>query len=116
MRSASKKCPCPCGSGKKHRQCCASKSFRFSYKDGLLHKVTPAGRDVMQALAHRRHAEKYRRAVIAGLRVAGVDEGLVYAFEQSGYFVTDDNRRLIPETARAEWDRAVARWRSGHNA
>jgi hypothetical protein len=138
-----KKAPCPCGSGKKYRQCCANKSFKFVYKDGLLHKVTPVGRDVMEALEQMRQAfkkkfgrdrrqdepllfdpdedtpklvdlEKYRRAVIAGMREVGVDPAHIYAFEQSGYFVTEDNRDLVPDVGLQAWDSAVERWRSLH--
>jgi hypothetical protein len=136
-----KKAPCPCGSGKKYRQCCANKSFKFVYKDGLLQKVTPVGRDVMEALAQVRRAfkkkfardrrpgepiffdpdedtpklinlEKYRRAVVAGMRAAGVDPAHVYAFERSGYFVTEQNRELIPDRGIREWHAAVDEWRS----
>lgn len=136
-----KKSPCPCGSGKKYRQCCANKSFKFVYKDGRLHKVTPVGRDVMEALAAQRRAfekkfgrvprsgeplffdpdgeaprimelEKFRRGVVSGMRAAGVDPAHVFAFERSGYFVTEDNRDLIPDVGVREWDAAVEQWRS----
>jgi hypothetical protein len=115
--------------------------LQFVYKDVLLHKVTPVGRDVMEALEQIRRAfkkkfgrdlrpgepvffdpdedtpklidlEKYRRAVVAGMRSAGVDPAHVYAFERSGYFVTDQNRSMIPDLGLREWDAAVGEWRS----
>lgn len=136
-----KKSPCPCGSGKKYRQCCANKSFKFVYKDGRLHKVTPIGRDVMEALEQQRRAfrnrfgrdprageplffdpdakapqfmdlEKFRRALVTGMRAAGVDPAHIYAFEKSGYFVTEDNRDLVPDGGLRAWDAAVEQWRT----
>lgn len=143
ITSYPKKSPCPCGSGKKYRQCCANKSFKFVYRDGRLQKVTPVGRDVMEAVEQARRAfrakfgreyragdplffdpdadtprpmdlEKFRRAVVVGMREAGVDPAHIYAFEQSGYFVTQENRGLIPDAGLREWDAAVERWRSRH--
>lgn len=100
-------------SGRQYRQCCASKRYKFVYKDGLLHKVTPVGRDVLEALEHVRRAfmdkfgrehrvgeplffdpdadtprlidfEKFRRAVVASMKEVGVDPAHIYAFEQTG--------------------------------
>jgi hypothetical protein len=56
--------------------------------------------------------EMYRRAVVTGMRSAGVDPAHVYAFERSGYFVTEKNRKLIPDVGLREWDSAVDEWRS----
>lgn len=129
MTSYPRRSPCPCGSGKKYRQCCANKSFKFVYKDGRLHKVTPVGRDVMELLLKHRRAfgakfkqegresnalEKFRRAAIAGMQAVGADPAHIFAFQQSGYFVTGENRHLIPDVGLKAWDRAVEQWRSRH--
>jgi hypothetical protein len=48
------------------------------------------------------------------MRQAGVDPALVYAFEETGLLVSDDNQHLIAERDLQAWHDAVARFRARH--
>jgi hypothetical protein len=44
------------------------------------------------------------------MKRAGLDPALIYAFEQTGLLVTEDNQHLIPEQDLQSWYAAVARY------
>jgi hypothetical protein len=47
------------------------------------------------------------------MQEAGVDPAVVYAFEQTGLMVTEDNERFIPDKDLAEYYAAVEAYREG---
>jgi hypothetical protein len=121
---------CPCGSGKKYKHCCYGKDFDYEEDDdGTVFKsipLDPEMRKVLEGLRqafvkkHGRepgpndsvfpnlpHAEHLEHIMVEGMKEAGIDPAIIYAFEKTGRLVTDDNQRLLSEADLAEWDAAI---------
>jgi len=97
------KAPCPCGSGKRYKQCCLKKGIEWMIdEDGEISRAVP-----MQT----EHAE---HIVGQYMRKADIAPELVYAFEQTGLLVSEANEHLIAEEDLAKWRAAVERFRSQH--
>jgi hypothetical protein len=57
------------------------------------------------------HAEHF---MVEGMKQAGIDPAVIYAFEKTGLLVTEANEHLISDKDRAEWDAAVLEHRGKH--
>ena len=122
--------PCPCGSGSKYGACCWDKGFEWVEDEaGTVYRSTPMTREVREALEQLRqafvakhgrepgpddllfpdmpHPEHLEAMMVEDMEAAGLDPAFIYAFEQTGLLVTEQNQHLIPETDLAEWDAAV---------
>jgi hypothetical protein len=130
-RRVSRNAPCPCGSGKKHKQCCWGKDFTWVEEGGELAREVPVPAEVL-ALLREQARQRLGRApgaedrlfagapplevvehhLVEGLKRAGVDPALVYAFEQTGRLVTEDNQHLLTDDDLQEWQEAVAAYRA----
>ena len=129
--------PCPCGSGKKYKQCCAKKDFEYLVdEEGQVFKSVPLREDVAQAIDEqkRRFAEKFGREwgpddkvffdapplehveheMVQAMQKIGVDPALIYAFEKTGLIVSEDNQNLLSDADLAEWEAAVEEYRTKH--
>jgi hypothetical protein len=53
--------------------------------------------------------------LVEAMKRAGLDPAFIYAFEQTGLLVTEDNQHLIPEQDLQAWQAAVTRYNSQHN-
>ena len=53
------------------------------------------------------HPEHLEAMMVEDMKVAGLDPAFIYAFEQTGLLVTEQNQHLIPEKDLAEWDAAI---------
>ena len=54
--------------------------------------------------------------MVEGMRAAGLDPAFVYAFENTGLLVTEQNQHLIPEKDLAEWGARPSRSTRGSSA
>jgi SEC-C motif len=129
--------PCPCGSGKKYKHCCWGKGFEWQEDEaGTIFKsvpLPPEAKEVVEQLRqdfiarHGRepgpddklfpdlpHPEHLEAMMVEDMKRAGLDPAFIYAFEQTGLLVTEQNRRLIPAKDLAEWDAAVAEYQHAH--
>ena len=125
---------CPCGSGDKYKRCCFLKGFHF-YRDdetGEVIRSVPLNREVRAELdpllAAQREKfiakfgrepgpddpiffdldeDKLRQDTANAMRAAGIRPALIYAYEETGLIVTQENRRLIPENDLREFDAKV---------
>jgi hypothetical protein len=128
--------PCPCGSGKQYKDCCWGKGFEWVEDDaGTVYRSTPMTPEVEDALnSFARRSSRSRAGAGAGrppllgpaapqhleammvedMKAAGLDPAVIYAFEQTGLLVTEDNQHLIAETDLAAWDAAIQEYEEKH--
>ncbi len=79
-RKVSRNAPCPCGSGKKYKQCCLRKDFDWvEDDDGGLFKAIPMSSELADLLEEQRQAYLGRRLT---WRLDGVDIVPPVAFER----------------------------------
>jgi hypothetical protein len=137
-RKLSRNTLCPCGSGKKHKHCCWGKGFDWVEDEQrhLLREV-PLSAEALSLLETQLHQfrqrfgrdpgpddllffeapplEQVEHQIVEAMKRAGLDPALIYAFEQTGQLVTEDNAHLIPEQDRRAWHAAVARYNALRN-
>jgi hypothetical protein len=129
-KKLSRNAPCPCGSGRKYKACCWGKGFEWQEDDqGKVYKSVPISPEMQEVLEHLRqdfvarhgrepgpddrlfsdlpHPEHLEAMMVEDMKAAGLDPAYIYAFEQTGLLVTEQNQHLIPENDLAEWDAAV---------
>jgi hypothetical protein len=131
-KKLSRNAPCPCGSGKKYKHCCWEKGFEWVEDDaGNVFKSTPMSPEVEEALHQLRQAfiakhgrepgpddflfpEHLEAMMVEDMKAAGLDPAIIYAFEQTGLLVTEENRRLISDEDLAAWDDAIEEYGENH--
>ena len=122
--------PCPCGSGKKYRDCCYDKGFEYLVdEDGAILKSLPMSAELAEVIQQQKrkfqeehgrdfgpddkllfdapsleHVEHY---MVEAMKKAGLDPAIIYAFEKTGLLVTEENQHLLPEKDLAEWEAAI---------
>ena len=129
--------PCPCGSGKKYGRCCYGKDFEYLVdEEGTIFKSIPMSDELAEVIEEqkRKFIEKYGREpgpgdnlffdmpplehvehfMVEGMKQAGLDPAIIYAFEKTGLLVTEANEHLISDKDRAEWEAAVLEYRAKH--
>jgi hypothetical protein len=130
----SRNAPCPCGSGKKYKNCCYGKGFEWvEGEDGAVGRSVPITEELAEVLQQVRQAfiDKHGRepepdellltdlphlehleAMLAGeMEKAGLDPAFIHAFEMTGLLVSEENRHLIPEKDLDQWEAAVEEYR-----
>lgn len=127
---------CPCGSGKKYKQCCLGKGYTYEEEaSGTVRRSVPMSDelgDMLQqhvgalsdelgkepepddALFPNQHLEHAEHQMVQGMKAAGVDPALIYAFEQTGILVGEDNQHLFSDKDLAKWQDAIDRYRAQH--
>jgi len=90
--------------------------FQAHVHDVEKRRGAPLGPDdlLFPELAETGEAELTAR-IVRTMAKARIDPALIYAFEQTGLLVTDDNRDVIPSTDVAEWEAAVHEFRVRQN-
>ncbi len=122
--------PCPCGSGKKYRDCCYDKGFEYLVdEDGTILKSLPMSAELAEVIEQqqRKFQEKHDRDIgpnnklffdapplehvvhfmVEAMKKAGLDPAIIYAFEKTGLLVTEENQHLLSEKDLAEWEAAI---------
>jgi hypothetical protein len=136
-KKLSRNAPCPCGSGQKYKRCCWGKGFDWEEdEEGSVYKSTPISPEVQAVLQQLRHdfiakhgrepgpddrlfpdlphPEHLEHLMVEDMKAAGLDPAFIYAFEQTGLLVTEQNQHLIPEKDLAEWDAAIVAYETKH--
>jgi len=134
-KKLSRNAPCPCASGKKYGRCCFDKGFDYLVDDdGNIVKSIPVSDELAAMIEEqkRRFVEKYGREptegdslffdmpplehvehfMVEGMKKAGLDPAIIYAFEKTGLLVTEANEHLISDKDRAEWDAAILEYQA----
>ena len=130
--------PCPCGSGKKYKNCCYEKGFQWVQdEDRTLGKSIPMTEEVNEVLQQLRqafidehgrepepgellfpdmpHLEHLEAMMVQDMKAAGIDPAFIYAFEKTGLLVSEENRHLIPDKDLAAWHTAVEDYEAKHH-
>lgn len=137
---------CPCGSGKKYKNCCKKKAFKFVRdKEGKVYKRMPVAGDLpkylqeVSGISLRRemwaevlgvdvsqmkdaqfinvpYLPKARFAPetlddIELMKKANIPPEFIYAYQRTGLFVTEHNKRFIPDIELQEFYDAVDEYR-----
>jgi hypothetical protein len=133
----SRNAPCPCGSGRKYKHCCWGKAFDWvRVGQGQPAREIPLSAEALALLEGQRQRVRARQGrepdpedllfagapppeqvghqIAEAMKRAGLDPALVFAFEQTGLLVTEENEHLIPEQDLRVWHAAVARYRAGN--
>ena len=136
-KKLSRNAPCPCGSGKKYKHCCHGKDFEFlEDEEGTIFKSIPMSDEMGEIIAEQKQkfTEKFGREpgpgdklffdmppvehaehfIVEGMKKAGLDPAVIYAFEKTGLLLTETNEHLISDVDRAEWEAAVLEYRAKH--
>ncbi len=127
---------CPCGSGKKYKQCCLKKDVNFVEDEaGTIRRSIPMSEEVDELLRNRidelpdelgrelrpndllfpGHSEHTEHFMVEAMKAAGVDPALIHAFEETGLLISEENRDQISDQDFAEWEAAVQSYRSKHS-
>jgi hypothetical protein len=134
----SRNAPCPCGSGKKYKQCCYHKGFQWQQDDqGRLYKSMPLDDEMIDLLQQQRQkfidrhgrepgpddavffdappAEHLEFRTVQAMQQAGIDPAFIYAYEKTGgLLVTEENQYRISTQDLAAWQAAVEEYRTEH--
>jgi hypothetical protein len=132
---------CPCGSGEKYKRCCFLKGFHYYVDDetgevlrsvplngearGEMDKLLAAQRQKFVAKFGREPGpddpiffdldeDKIRNDTAEAMRAAGIRPALIYAYEETGLLVTEQNRNLIPDVELREFDAKVREYYDLH--
>jgi hypothetical protein len=132
---------CPCGSGEKYKRCCFLKGFHFYVDEdtGEVLRSVPLNREAKAELdpllAAQREKfiakfgrepgpedpvffdldeDKLRDDTAEAMRAAGIGPALIYAYEETGLIVTEENRRFIPDVDLREFDAKVREYYDLH--
>ena len=100
--------PCPCGSGKKFKKCCSRSAQNSSYRrdpDKLPKLKIPDAEVKAAATSPEPPADKNATAI--AMVNAGVAPRFVWAYLESGAYVTELNRNSHSPETLAKWDAAL---------
>lgn len=138
-RKISRNAPCPCGSGKKYKQCCIRKDFEWvEDDDGDIFKAMPISDELADVLDEQRqsfiakhgrepgpddlvfpdmpHFEHMEHQMIEAMKEAGIDPAIIYATEQTGRLVSEDNMHLLSDAELQEWEDAIEEYEAKHGS
>lgn len=124
--------PCPCGSEKKYKHCCHGKAFSWEIdQDGSFQRLLPIEAPLKNLLNDMRedflrHFERepgdgdalflakyqlssfdFNRKITETMEKVGLDPAHIYAFQKTGYLITNDNLNVAPGAAIQEWEDAI---------
>ncbi len=126
--------PCPCGSGRKYKKCCIDKeitwesdesgnvSRRVPMSDGLANELSAHmerlkgyyGRELQDddLLFPDTQLEHVEHHMSQAMQRAGIDPALIYAFEQTGLMVSEENQDSLSDDDLAAWYGAIEEFRN----
>jgi len=140
FREIQKERICPCGSGLSYGSCCRPRGIKWGTNaEGSLVKQIKLSDDTAEMLEeHLKQLEQdlgrplqdddllfpelaamdedeLTATIIKHLTGAGIDTAFIYAFQQTGLLITEENQERVPNADRSLWDQAVADYRAMQN-
>jgi hypothetical protein len=118
-KKLSKNAPCPCGSGKKYKQCCIDRDFEWIVLDnGQIARSVPVSDEMKEIVqrspqsgpifANAPPLELIEHYLVEALKQANVDPALIYAHEKTGgLLLNPQNIRKVPQKDVDEWEAAI---------
>ncbi len=136
-KKISRNAPCPCGSGKKYKQCCYRKDFDWTEdEEGSVSRAIPASDELMGVLGrlHEQFVARHGREpgpndrlfdgapplehmehwTVEAMKKADVDPAIIHAYEETGLMLSEKNENLVPESDVAEWEAAIDAYEQKH--
>ena len=136
-KKISRNAACPCGSGKKYKQCCYGKGFDWTEDEqGSISRAIPVSDDLLGALEMLNRQFVTRRGrepgpndrvfdgappleqiehwTVEAMKKADVDPAIIYAYEETGLMLSEENENLVPESDVAEWEAAIEAYEQKH--
>jgi hypothetical protein len=55
--------------------------------------------------------EKLRRIIVEAFKHTFINPAIIYAFEKTGFFISEDNQHLFSKKDIAEWNAAIEEWK-----
>jgi len=128
---------CPCGSGRRYKNCCWHKEFEWiKDDDGTILKEIPIPDELAELLQEQRqafideygrepgpddllfpdapHPEHLEHLMVEDMKKAGIDPALIHAFEETGLIVSESNQDMISDQDVEEWLGAIADYEAKH--
>jgi hypothetical protein len=129
-KKLSRNAPCPCGSGKKYKHCCFDKGFEFIEDDeGRVERSIPVSSELANILEQQRQnfiakfghepgpndkiffdmppLEHIEHEAVEAMKRAGLNPAFIYAYEQTGLIVTEENQKMLSDLELDEWQAAI---------
>lgn len=101
--------PCPCGSGKKFKKCHGQAPTTYHRDPAKKPRPKVTDTDVTQAAAVTT-APADKNATAAAMLHAGVNQRLVWAYLETGAYVTEANKASHPPATIAKWEAALIQY------
>ena len=103
---------CPCGSGKKYKKCClrANQPTTVRRRDPAKlprEKPNVPGAQVVEAAAAATQAPSNKNATAMAMLNASVSQRIVWAYLETGLYITDVNRNAHPAENIEKWEAAL---------
>ncbi|HUW65585.1 MAG TPA: SEC-C metal-binding domain-containing protein [Spirochaetia bacterium] len=129
---------CPCGSGKKYKNCCLSKGIRYTVDtDGVVCEAIQLDPQVIEALEKQREKfvatfgrepgpndpvffdlvgkeEEMSNQVAEYMTRSGIDPAMIYAYRKTGLMVTEMNIDKMSDVKLKEWQDAIDEYSEIH--
>ncbi len=140
LKKLSPNARCPCGTGKKYKNCCFDKGFHYLVdEEGTITRTMPLhpevaalipelerdfqerhGRpmgpdDLLFGPEHRDQLLEFQAKMVRAMHEDGVAPSLIYAFEKTGILLTDENRHMMPTSQVEEFEAAVEEYLVTHS-
>jgi len=138
-KKLSRRAMCPCGSGKRYKDCCWHKSFEWvEDDDGAIRKVIPIPDELKELLQEQReafiaehgrepgpddllfpdlpHPEHLEHMMVEDMKKAGIDPALIHAFEETGMLITEGNEDLFTDDDMDAWHEAIVDYQEKHRS
>jgi hypothetical protein len=132
MRKVGRNEPCPCGSGKKYKECCYSKDFEWMKNgDGNYIRVIPMNNELKEVLIKQHELflsifqrepkeddpvflmkylysdDDIDRYMFSKTKEALIDPALFYAYKKTGKIITEENLSIVPQMDIEKWKSAI---------
>ncbi len=122
---------CPCGTGKKYKNCCLDKGFNWvPDEDGTIYRSIPKTDKLARLLEeqsealfrkHGRHPEPedpvftepfeiVEHQVVEGMKKVGVHPSLIYAYKRTGLIITESSQHMVPTKDLNDYNDAIDEW------
>jgi len=120
-------CPCPCGSGRKYKNCCCGRQFDWVQdEEGQILRRVPVPEESVEML-HRLFVaangrepgpgdrlfegapplEWIEHQTIQAMKKAGIEPAIISAHEQTGLLLSTENESKCTTMDVAEWEAAI---------
>jgi hypothetical protein len=139
LKELSPNAHCPCGTGRRHKDCCFDKAFHYLVdEEGDIVRSAPLQPEVaallpefqrafMERHGRRMHPDdllvgpddpkqllEFQAKVVKIMREDGIAPSLIYAFEKTGILLTEENRHMMPTSQVEEFEAAVEEYLASH--